>query len=240
MAVGPPLLEVAGLSKAYRIRRDADARRADPRWSGATTFRALDDVTFALARGEALALVGGNGAGKTTLLRVLSGVTLPSTGRAVLRGRLAGLLEAEAGFHPELTGRENLSLAAALRGFSRRELGDALEPLVAFAGVEGFLDQPVKRWSVGMRLRLAVALLLHLPADLLLLDEGLALADQSFRAAAVERVRALVRSGRGLLLVSHDADLLRLTCTRGLWLEAGRERALGALDDVLAAYGARS
>ena len=230
------LVQVEALSKVYRLRAPREGLPEDARFDADGRFWALRDVGLAVHAGEALGLVGSNGAGKTTLLRVLAGVTPPSRGTARVEGRLVGLLEAEAGFHHELTGAENLRLAAALRGFSQIELRAVRDAVVEMAEVGAFLDVPVKRWSTGMRLKLAVALVLHLPSDVLLLDEGLAVGDAAFRAAALERLGWLRAEGRALLIVSHEPELLQPVCDRVAWMEAGRVRASGPTAALLEAY----
>lgn len=230
------LVTVETLAKVYHLRAPREGQPEDARFDADGRFWALRDVSLAVHAGEALGLVGANGAGKTTLLRVLAGVTPPTRGVARVEGRLVGLLEAEAGFHHELTGAENLTLAAALRGFSRAELRAVRAAVVGLADVGAFLDVPVKRWSTGMRLKLAVALVLHLPADVLLLDEGLAVGDAAFRAAALERLAVLKAQGRALLIVSHEPELLAPVCDRVAWLEAGRVRELGPTPELLDLY----
>lgn len=197
---------------------------------------ALRGVGFRAMPGEALAVIGRNGSGKSTLLRILARVTAPTSGRAVLRGRVAPLLQVGAGFHPELSGRENVFLNGALMGMDRREVERRFDEVVAFAGVERFVDVPVKRYSNGMYLRLAFSVAAHLEAEVLLLDEVLAVGDAAFQAQCVERLLEARRQGRTLLVVSHSGSLLRRLCDRALWLEAGCVAGEGPVGEVLDRY----
>jgi ABC-type polysaccharide/polyol phosphate transport system ATPase subunit len=184
---------------------------------------ALEDVSFAIEPGEVVALLGQNGAGKSTLLRILSRILEPSSGRACVRGRLQGLLDAGAGFERDFSGRENVFLKAAIHGLSARETDRRFERIVAFAGVEDVIDLPVKRYSTGMRNRLGIAVGLHLDHDVLVLDEAFAVVDDPFRERAFAVIREQVRElGVTVLLVSHEVSHLQALCTRGLLLRKGR------------------
>ncbi len=202
-------LVVRGLGKRYRL------EQSDDLW-------ALRDASFEVGEGQVLGILGRNGAGKTTLLKLLAGITEPSEGEVELTGRVAPLLEAGAGFHPELTGRENVFLGGAILGRRRREVASRLDEIVAFAGLEAFLDVPLKRYSSGMYVRLAFAVATHLESEILLLDEVLAVADAAFRRQCVERMRALVSEGRAILFASHDAGLVESVCSTALLLDGGR------------------
>jgi ABC-type polysaccharide/polyol phosphate transport system ATPase subunit len=199
-------------------------------------FWALRDIGFTLGPGEAVGVLGRNGAGKSTLLKLLTRIASPSEGEFETWGRVCGLLEVGSGFHPELTGRENVFLNAALHGLDRRETARRLDAIVGFAGVEDFLDTPMKRYSTGMYVRLAFAVAAHLDADVLLVDEVLSVADAAFRARSLARLGELGRAGCALVFVSHDLEALRATCSRGLWLEAGRLSADAAVDAAIARY----
>ncbi len=220
-------LVARGLGKRYRTGLGPRAGRE---------FWALRDIGFAVGPGEAVGVLGRNGAGKSTLLKLLARITSPSEGEFETWGRVCGLLEVGSGFHPELTGRENVFLNAALHGLDRRETARRLDAIVAFAGVEEFVDTPMKRYSTGMFVRLAVAVAAHLDADVLLVDEVLSVADAGFRARSLGRLGELGRAGRALVFVSHDLEALRATCSRGLLLEAGRLSAAAPIDDAIGCY----
>ena len=199
-------------------------------------FQALQGVDLAVDEGEVVGLIGANGAGKSTLLKILSRITDPSRGRAVVRGRLSSLLEVGTGFHSELTGRENIFLNGAILGMPRREVRAKFDAIVAFAGVEAFLDTPVKRYSSGMYLRLAFAVAAHLDPDVLVVDEVLAVGDAEFQRRCLGRMREAGREGRTVLFVSHDLGTVTQLCARAYWLDRGRIRMSGPSRDVVRAY----
>lgn len=199
-------------------------------------FWALQDVTLEIRRGETVGLVGSNGAGKTTLLRILSRVTRPSEGRATIYGTVGALLETGAGFHAELTGRENIDLNGALLGLRNAEIRCKLDAIVAFAGLEQAIDTPYKWYSSGMRARLAFSLAVHLESDILLVDEALAVGDAEFRQRAAERLRALIGSERTILLAGHQLATMAEVCDSVIWLEHGRLRAVGPSAAIVAEY----
>jgi lipopolysaccharide transport system ATP-binding protein len=244
-------IRVEGLSKRYRIsggqrpldaNTDAPRRRFDWRaylpWEGASerTFWALSDVSFEVGRGEIVGIIGRNGAGKSTLLKILSQITEPSAGLATITGRVGSLLEVGTGFHPELTGRENVYLNGAILGMSRAEINRKFDEIVAFADVERFLDTPVKRYSSGMQVRLAFAVAAHLEADILLVDEVLAVGDLAFQTKCLGKIGEVAKTGRTVLFVSHNMGPLSVLCDTGLWLSEGRVAASGPVDRVIAAY----
>ncbi len=204
------------------------------------TFWALRDVSFEIRRGETLGIVGPNGSGKTTLIRLLSGITAPTTGEIEINGRLASLVEVGAGFQPDLTGRENIFLNGAILGMGYREIARKLPGIVDFAEMNEFLDVPVKRYSSGMFVRLGFAIAAHLSADILLLDEVLAVGDVAFQARCFERIEALRREGKTVLLVSHDLAAVERVCGRALLLSAGRILLEGDPSEVIGAYYAAS
>jgi len=202
---------------------------------------ALRDVAFEAARGEAVGIVGRNGAGKSTLLKILSRVTDPTAGRVRLCGSTASLLEVGTGFHPELTGRENIFLNAAILGMSRAEVRSKFDEIVAFAEVERFLDTPVKRYSSGMYVRLAFAVAAHLTPRILVVDEVLAVGDAGFQRKCLGRMNDVVRQqGRTVLFVSHNMTAVQALCSRAILLEHGRKVADGPTADVLPRYHAAS
>jgi lipopolysaccharide transport system ATP-binding protein len=221
---------LAGLATLpFRRRRDSTATTTRDFW-------ALKDVTFDVKAGEVIGIIGRNGAGKSTLLKVLSRITKPTSGDVRLRGRVGSLLEVGTGFHPELTGRENVYLNGAILGMSRREVSRKFDEIVAFAGVEDFLDTPVKRFSSGMYVRLAFAVAAHLDPEILLVDEVLAVGDHTFQKKCVGRMSDIADSGRTVLLVSHDLPMLTKLCTLAVWLDRGQVKQHGAPGDVIRAY----
>jgi lipopolysaccharide transport system ATP-binding protein len=234
-----PLQHVPGtfydvLSRWLRLAPPDAGETAD-----STAFWALRNVHADIAQGEVLGVVGRNGAGKSTLLKILTRITAPSEGRAMVRGRVASLLEVGTGFHPELTGRENIHLNATILGMRRAEIERKFDAIVAFSGVERFLDMPVKRYSSGMYVRLAFAVAAHVDADVLLVDEVLAVGDAEFQKRCLGIMGDVARGGRTVLFVSHNLSALRNLCTSGLLLKDGRAVMHGKVDDVLNAYAAQ-
>lgn len=199
-------------------------------------FWALRHVSFEVGHGEVVGVVGRNGAGKSTLLKLLSQITEPTEGRLHLRGRVASLLEVGTGFHPELTGRENIYLNGAILGMSRREVVERFDEIVAFAEVERFLETPVKRYSSGMYVRLAFAIAAHLEPEILVVDEVLAVGDAQFQKKCLGRMDAVAQSGRTVLFVSHNMATIQRLCTRGLFLEGGRLADDGPISAIVARY----
>jgi lipopolysaccharide transport system ATP-binding protein len=199
-------------------------------------FWALEDLDFEVQQGDVLGVVGRNGAGKSTLLKILSRITDPTQGRALVRGRMASLLEVGTGFHPELSGRENIFLNATILGMRRREIERKFDEIVAFSGVERFLDTPVKHYSSGMYVRLAFAVAAHVDADILLVDEVLAVGDAEFQKRCLGKMGEVAKGGRTVLFVSHNLTALRNLCTQGLYLEDGRLSLHGSVSDVLGRY----
>jgi lipopolysaccharide transport system ATP-binding protein len=199
-------------------------------------FWAVKDVSFAVERGEAVGIIGHNGAGKSTVLKMLSGITAPTTGEISIRGRFSALLEVGSGFHPDLTGRENIYLSGSVLGMSRREIHRKLDMIVDFAGVERFIDTPVKRYSSGMYVRLGFSIAAHLEPDVLLLDEVLAVGDKSFQDKCKERIGELHANGTTVVFISHDLAAVRTLCPRVLLLERGQIAAEGNADEVIQRY----
>lgn len=197
---------------------------------------ALREVSFEVRRGEVVGVIGRNGAGKTTLLKLLSRISEPSAGRATIWGRVGSLLEVGTGFHPELTGRENIYLNSAILGMRRREIERKLDQIVAFAELEKFVDTPVKRYSSGMTVRLAFSVAAHLENDILLVDEVLAVGDYAFQSKCLGKMDSLGETGRTVLLVSHNLAAIRRLSPRTLWFDQGRLRQDGETAEVVAAY----
>jgi lipopolysaccharide transport system ATP-binding protein len=198
-------------------------------------FWALKDVSFELKRGEVIGVIGRNGAGKSTLLKILSRITEPSAGRVEIKGRVASLLEVGTGFHPELTGRENIYLNGAILGMTRAEIKRKFDEIVAFAEIEKFLDTPVKRYSSGMYVRLAFAVAAHLEPEILVVDEVLAVGDAEFQRKCLGKMGDVAQSGRTILFVSHNMQAIRQLCRGVVWLENGRVAGIGA-DEVIGRY----
>jgi homopolymeric O-antigen transport system ATP-binding protein len=199
-------------------------------------FWALKGVSFEIGQGEVVGIIGRNGAGKSTLLKILSRITEPSEGRVRLRGRVASLLEVGTGFHPELTGRENIFLNGAILGMAQREIRKKLDQIVEFAEVDKFLDTPVKRYSSGMYVRLAFAVAAHLEPEILIIDEVLAVGDTKFQEKCIGRMKDIATGGRTVLVVSHNLGSVAQLANRALLLHAGRVVADGLVDDVTSAY----
>ncbi|MDX1413077.1 MAG: polysaccharide ABC transporter ATP-binding protein [Candidatus Promineifilaceae bacterium] len=197
---------------------------------------ALQDVSFAVQHGEVLGIVGRNGAGKSTLLKILSRITEPTTGYAEINGRIGSLLEVGTGFHPELTGRENIFLNGAILGMRRSEIGRKFDEIVAFAEVEKFIDTPVKHFSSGMYLRLAFAVAAHLEPEILVIDEVLAVGDAAFQKKCLGKMGEVARQGRTVLFVSHNMVAVRNLCNRSLWIHDGQILLAGPTTDVVDAY----
>jgi lipopolysaccharide transport system ATP-binding protein len=199
-------------------------------------FWALRDVSFEVRQGEVLAVIGRNGAGKSTLLKILSRITEPSSGRAILRGRVASLLEVGTGFHPELNGRENIFLNGVILGMKRAEIKAKFDEIVAFAEVERFLDTPVKRYSSGMYVRLAFAVAAHLDPEILIIDEVLAVGDAEFQKKCLGKIGDVARGGRTVLFVSHNMAAVKSLTTRGILLDRGSLKFSGTSEQVIARY----
>ncbi len=199
-------------------------------------FRALDEVSFDVAAGEALGVIGRNGSGKTTLLRLLAGVLFPTSGRIDIHGRVTTIIELGAGFNPELSGEENIYLAGALYGFSRREMREKLDRIVTFAELERFIHVPVKNYSAGMSARLGFALATDVDPDVLLIDEVLAVGDESFQKKCLDCMNTFREQGKTILFVSHDLTTVEKFCDRAVLLDQGRTQAVGDPHSVITLY----
>jgi ABC-type polysaccharide/polyol phosphate transport system ATPase subunit len=199
-------------------------------------FYALTDVSFTVEHGESVAIIGSNGAGKSTLLSLVAGLAPPDAGAVSVEGRVAALLELGVGFHPELSGAENVRLNAALMGLSRQRADEVYEDMVEFSGVREFIGEPLRAYSSGMVLRLAFAVAIHCDPEILLIDEVLVVGDQAFQAKCMERIREFRRQGKTLLCVSHSPEMVRRFCDRAIWLDHGRVRQIGGAVEVLEAY----
>jgi lipopolysaccharide transport system ATP-binding protein len=203
-------------------------------------FWALSGISFEVKRGDKLGIIGKNGAGKSTLLKILSRITEPTTGRITIKGRVSSLLEVGTGFHPELTGRENIYLNGAILGMKKNDIKNKFDEIVAFAEIEKFLDTPVKRYSSGMYVRLAFAVAAHLEPDILILDEVLAVGDTQFKDKCLGKMEEVGKQGRTILFVSHNTQSITALCDSVVLLENGRISRIGPAADVVRLYRSRS
>src|SRR5881394_2315022 len=245
-----PIIELQGISKKYRLGRIGSTslrdslERAWNRVRGSHTnhkasrgdFWALTDVNLEISRGQVLGIIGHNGAGKSTLLKILSRITEPTKGEAVIRGRPASLLEVGTGFHPDLSGRENIFLNGAILGMRRKEIRAKFDEIVAFSEVEQFIDTPVKRYSSGMYVRLAFAVAAHLEPEILLVDEVLAVGDAAFQKKCLGKMGDVAREGRTVLFVSHNMSAVQALCPRTVLLRKGTVALDAPTSDVLREY----
>lgn len=221
-------IRVTGVSKVFNIRHTHSlkewivAKLKGRREATVDRFRALQDVSFEVADGEAVALLGLNGSGKSTLLKLISGVLVPDSGAIGVRGQVAGLIEVGAGFHPDLTGRENVYLNGAILGMQEKEIQRCFDDIVAFSEIEEFIDTEVKFYSSGMFLRLAFAVAVHTNPDVFLVDEILAVGDEPFQHKCLAKIRELKESGKALVIVSHDLDMVAGLCERAILLQRGK------------------
>jgi lipopolysaccharide transport system ATP-binding protein len=249
------VISIENLGKRYAIGRQAasgdglrhaieKAMRAPLAWlrsrwqrkSKEVDFWALKDISIQIKRGEVVGIIGRNGAGKSTLLKLLSRITVPTEGRIRIDGRIASLLEVGTGFHPELTGRENIFLNGAILGMTRAEIIRKFDEIVEFSEIEEFLDTPVKRYSSGMYVRLAFSVAAHLDPEILIVDEVLAVGDTSFQKKCLGKIRSFAESGRTVLYVSHNLDSIRTLCKRVIWIKGGRLHLDGPVEDVFEIY----
>jgi len=239
-----PMIQVEGVSKEFRLDRGhrslretlASLSRPRIRSNSAQRFNALKDVTFYAAKGEALGIIGPNGAGKSTMLKLLAGILRADSGTIKVRGRSAAMIEVGAGFHGDLTGRENIFLNGAILGMSRREIQSKLDDIVSFAGIARFLDMPVKRYSSGMYARLGFAIAIHTEPRVLLIDEVLSVGDAVYRVRCLERMRSLVEEGVALILVTHDLDQMQSICRRAIVLDNGEIAYDGPTSSAVSEY----
>ncbi|MDG2051074.1 MAG: ABC transporter ATP-binding protein [Myxococcota bacterium] len=264
MSSSRPMIEVEGLGKSYWVGGERlvdhmgmhalvdSALSAPARWlAGKVVGRSqtsrypiteshmkwvLRDVSFQVCEGEVLGVVGHNGAGKSVLLKLLSQITCPSEGQAKIYGRVGSMLEAGTGFHGELTGRENIRLAGAILGMSRSQINDRLDEIVSFSEVEEYIDTPIKRYSSGMIMRLGFSVAAHLDTDIMLIDEVLAVGDQRFKQRCIEKMRSVATSGKTVVFVGHDMQVLERISDRAILIRQGRMQAEGSPKDVVAEH----
>lgn len=239
-------IQCVGISKDYRLGQELTLQRSLARlvkpWRRVPIpgFRALDGMTFDVPRGAFFGIVGPNGSGKSTLTQVISGISVPSEGEARVWGRVLPLLEVGAGFHEELTGRENIYLLGSILGLPNEQIAGSVEAIIDFSGVRRHVDSPMKRYSSGMRARLSFATAICFPADIYVFDEVLAVVDDDFREKCAVALAELNASGRTILFMSHDLNLVVEMCSSGMWIEEGKVRYAGRIEDVAAAYRAGS
>jgi lipopolysaccharide transport system ATP-binding protein len=199
-------------------------------------FWALQEINFGVHQGEVFGVIGRNGAGKSTLLKIIARILQPTRGRMISRGRIAPFLELGAGFHPELTGRENIFLNGALLGFSRKEMTSHLDEMIAFAGIGDFIEAPIRTYSTGMIARLGFSVATTMRPDILLIDEVLSVGDVSFQAKCIERMNNFRDRGTTIIFVSHDMNVIRSFCERAIWVDYGQVKAIGNAEDVVQDY----
>lgn len=231
-------LEVKNLSKAYRlyarpVDRLLEVLTRRPRHK---SFWALQDISFQVMSGETLGIIGDNGAGKSTLLKIIAGTLAPTKGQVIRNGRIAALLELGAGFHPELTGRQNIYLNASLLGLSEKEIRKCEEAIIAFAELEEFIDQPIKTYSSGMHVRLAFSIATMVNPDILIVDEALSVGDQRFQKKSIDRIMEFRQRGKTILFCSHSMYHVLELCQRAIWLKEGRIQLIGQAKEVVEAY----
>jgi len=202
------------------------------------TFYALKDVSFLVEAGQSMAIIGGNGAGKSTLLSLVAGLSRPNEGRVNVTGKVAALLELGSGFHPDLTGRENVSLNASMLGLSRKRTAECFDSILEFSGIGDFIEEPIRTYSSGMIMRLAFSVAVNVDPDILIIDEVLAVGDQAFQAKCFEKIFGFKNAGKTLLFVSHSPQLVRELCDQAVWLNHGKAMLVGTPEEVLSAYSA--
>ncbi|GAA1777045.1 MULTISPECIES: ABC transporter ATP-binding protein [Agromyces] len=235
--LNPPRIIVEGVRKTYTLRHTQSFKETFVAWirrkKTSTSFQALNGIDITVGDSEAIALLGYNGSGKSTLLKLVSGVLRPDAGRILTRGRVAGLIEVGAGFHPDLSGRENVYLNAAILGMSKDEIDARFDEIVEFSEIGEFIDTEVKHYSSGMFVRLAFSVAIHTELDILLVDEVLAVGDAPFREKCKTKIREIVAAGKTLFIVSHDLGMVSDLCSRGIVLRRGEMVFDGAIGDAI-------
>ncbi len=232
---------LAGIVSANmrRVFRNGQPRQSqeEERGTSRASLSAVCDMSFVVRRGESLGLIGRNGSGKTTLLKLINRVTWPTSGAVRTQGRIISLLELGAGFHGELSARDNIYLSGAIFGLTRKEVQARFDEIIEFAEIERFVDTPIKRFSSGMFARLGFSAAIHSDPDIVLVDEVLSVGDEAFQRKALDKLSALVKSGATLILVSHDMRVIQQVCQRAMWMGNGRIMALGEAGEIMARYG---
>jgi ABC-type polysaccharide/polyol phosphate transport system ATPase subunit len=238
---GPHAIEAGGLTKEYRLGEHRSLQQTVRHLTFGGGFEGpslavLSDLDLEIARGQAFGIVGGNGSGKSTLLQLISGITLPTDGWLTVRGQVLPLLAVGQGFHPELTGKENVMLFGATLGVPRPVIRDRMDEVAEFADIELHMDTPVKRFSSGMLSRLSFATVILFPADIYLFDEVLAVVDEEFQERCLREIHKLSHEGKTVIFISHNLEQVANLCTRVMWLESGRMKQVGGPKEVLDAY----
>ncbi len=251
----PSIIKIQNLSKKYRISHEPPVNNFREKLtsefsrifhlprknklmpqSNTEDLWALKNISLSVNKGEVIGLIGSNGSGKSTLLKILAGILIPTSGIAKISGTVASLLEAGAGFHDQLTGRENVYLSGVLLGMKRREVEAKFSQIVAFSGVEKFLDTPVKYYSSGMYVRLGFSVNVYLDMDILLIDEVLSVGDTDFKSRSFAKISQLIKNGKTIVIVSHDMDAINKLCHRVYWLDCGQILASGKPDEIISRY----
>ena len=237
-----PVISLNGIGKRYILHKQKPFLAAELldrlilRRDRRESFWALKDVNLSVNAGDAVVFIGANGAGKSTLLGIIAGTIRPTTGQVAIRGRIGALLELGAGFHQDLTGRENIYLNASLLGLNRREVDERYERIVEFSGLDEFIDVPLRNYSSGMQMRLGFSVAIHIDPDIVILDEVFAVGDVEFQAKCIERIRALKKAGKTMLFVTHSVQYVSEFCNRAVWLHHGAVMAEGHPAEVLIAH----
>jgi lipopolysaccharide transport system ATP-binding protein len=238
--VTDPAVVVEGVSKRFRLYKERNASLKSALMRGRASiyeeFWAVRDVSFQVPRGSTLGLIGRNGSGKSTLLKTLASILQPDEGTISIHGRVASLLEVGSGFHPELSGRENIYLNGSILGMSKKEVDRRFDEIVDFSEVRKFIDQPVKNYSSGMYVRLGFSVAVHVSPDILIVDEVLAVGDAAFKTKSKRKFAEFQQEGRTIILVSHSMAQVRALCDQVVWLDEGRVRSIGATEKVVSEY----
>lgn len=240
MSSSKVLIDIKNLSKGYQL-FDKPSDRLKQIFSRGKKqyyreFIALQDVSFRIGKGETVGIIGRNGSGKSTLLQIIAGTLTPSSGEIQVRGRVAALLELGSGFNPDFTGRENVYLNGAILGISKEEMDKRYEEIIKFADIGNFIDQPVKTYSSGMYIRLAFSIAINVEADILIVDEALAVGDSKFQIKCIEKMKEIKKNGTTILFVSHAGEQVKRFCERGIWLEHGKVKEIGSATEVVNHY----
>lgn len=234
-------VEIKNISKKYTLYHEKPTLAENIlNWKKKEEFWALKNISFNVKRGEAVGIVGPNGSGKTTLLEIIAGITTPSAGEIKTFGKLVSLIDLDAGFHPELTGEENIFLNGLLIGMSKTEINSKLKKIIAFADIDKFIDSPMYTYSSGMRLRLGFSIIIHTNPDILVLDETMAVGDQEFKKKSQEKIQQFFKSGKTIIMVSHFLNFLRSNCDRAIWMHRGKIKEDGKIERVISRYKSNS
>ena len=235
-----PIISFDKVTKEFNLLKQRTFKEFLPALIGGketqTSFKELDSISFTVNKGETMGIVGRNGSGKSTILKLMAGVMCPTSGKVEVKGRVSPLIELGAGFHPELTGKENIYLNGAILGLDRRQINSQLNNIVEFAELEKFIDQPIKHYSSGMYMRLAFAVAVHANPEILLIDEILAVGDTAFQAKCFQKMEYFKKQGVTIIFVSHSLETVKNFCHRAIWLDGGRLKQLGKPASVVSSY----